>query len=235
MKKIYILALFILCFGFCSRAYAMQTVFNVPSADVAEDKHIFLQQEAQFRPYNNGAFVTGTTYSSYGIGHHTEVDVNLFNVSAPSSNNITLGTGFKSAIPIPKLRDKYPNREYKFTVGSNVLTSLEGNGVGSWTYTHLSGRVPVTNTRLTAGVSYGTKQIFGTDNTAFIGAIEQPVTKKVSLLTDWFSGNEHFAGFMISGFSYSFKNNKTLYAGYQIPNSSKAGRSGFVIQLAKIF
>lgn len=214
---------------------AQQTVFNVPSADVTEKGHIFLQQEAQFRGWNPDAFFVGTSYSALGVGHNTELDATLFNVGAPDINNMTIGVGFKSAIPIPGLKEKFPQREFKFTIGSEVLLGVEGNGVGNWTYAHLSGRVPKLNTRLTAGVSYGGRQIFGINTVSFIGAVEQPVTKKLTLLADWYSGGEHFAGFLIVGGSYAFPKNTTLYVGYQLPNTPRNGVSGFVIELAKIF
>lgn len=213
----------------------MQTVFNVPSADVTEKGHLFLQQEGQFRAWNPDAFFVGTTYASYGVGKNTEIDANLFNVGAPSSNNTVLGVGFKTVMPIAGLKEKFPQREYKFTVGTNVLIGLEGNGVGNWSYAHLSGRVPKVNTRLTAGVNYGGRQVFGEDSVSFIGAIEQPVTKKLGLIADWYSGDEHFAGFLIPGISYVLPKNCTIYAGYQIPNTPSNGTSGFVVQLAKIF
>lgn len=223
---------------FCISAvpsFAVQTVFNVPSADVTEKGHVFTQQEAQFRGWNPDAFFNGTTYMDYGIGHNTEVGITVFNEGAPSLNNTALGIGFKSAMPIPVLKEKFPEREFKLTVGSMVVPSLQQSSVGNWTYAHVSGRVPKLNTRLTAGISAGTKQIFGIDTTSFIGAIEQPVTKKLTLLTDWFSGSEHFAGFLITGFSYALPKNTTVYCGYQIPNSPRVGVSGFVIELAKIF
>ncbi|MFA7658212.1 MAG: hypothetical protein WCY19_02130 [Candidatus Gastranaerophilaceae bacterium] len=231
-KLFFILILYFLCIIPC---YAQQTVFNVPSADVTPQGHLFLQQEAQFRGWNPGAFFNGTTYTAVGVGHNTEIDATLFNVGAPATQNISLGVGFKSAIPIPGLKEKFPEREFKLTVGSDVLIGLEGNGVGNWTYAHLSGRVPKLNTRLTAGVSYGTRQVFGQETTAFIAAVEQPVTKKLSLIGDWFSGDEHWAGYLIVGASYALPKNTTIYAGYQIPNSPKVGTSGFVIEVAKIF
>lgn len=235
MKKSFSIIVLVVVSNFVNVAYAQQTVFNVPSADVTEEKHFFLEQEAQFRTWRPAPFFLGTTYGAYGIGHNTEIDLTLFNVSAPASNNITMGAGFKSAIPIVGLKEKYPEREYKFTVGSQVLSSLEGQGVGNWSYGHLSGRLPKVNTRITSGVSYGTKQVFGKNTVCFIGAIEQPVNKKVSLLSDWYSGNEHFAGFLISGFSYTFPKNKVLFLGYQIPNSSRVGKSGLVVEFAKSF
>lgn len=215
--------------------YATQTIFNVPSADVTEKGHVFVQEEAQFNGSNPNSFFFNTTYGAVGIGHNTEIDTTLFNVSAPASQNISVGVGFKSAIPIPVLKEKFPEREFKFTVGSNLLIGLEGNGVGNWTYGHLSGRVPKLNTRLTAGLSYGTRQVFGQNNLAFIAGVEQPVTKKLTLLGDWYSGSEHWAGYLIVGGSYALPKNTTLYTGYQIPNNPQVGTSGFVVQLSKIF
>lgn len=233
-KKAIIVSIITLYFS-CLQANAQQTVFNVPSADVTEKGHVFLQEEGQFRGWNPDAFFQSTSYSALGVGHNTELDATLFNVASPASQNISLGLGFKSAIPIPGLKEKFPKREFKFTIGSEMLLGLEGNGVGNWTYGHLSGRVPKLNTRLTAGVSYGGRQVFGQDTFAFIGAVEQPVTKKLTLLADWYSGAEHFAGFLIVGGSYAFQKNVTLYAGYQLPNTPHNGASGFVVELAKIF
>lgn len=221
--------------SFSLKVYAQQTVFNVPSADVTPEGKLFLQHESQFRPYNPHSFWLGTHYSAVGVGHNTELDCTLFNVSAPRNNNITLGLGFKSAMPIAGLKEKYPEREFKLTVGSEVLVSLEGEGVGNWSYAHVSGRVPKLNTRLTAGLSVGTKQIFGKDTVDFIAAVEQPVNKKLNIIADWYSGKENFTGFLIVGFSYKLPKDINLYAGYQIPNSDANGHSGFVIEVSKIF
>lgn len=235
MKSIKLL-LVILFFSLANvKVFAMQTIFNVPSADVTPQGHLFVQEEAQFRGWNPDAFYLGTTYTAVGVGHNTEIDATLFNVGSPGTQNISMGVGFKSAIPIPGLKEKFPEREFKLTIGSDVLIGLEGNGVGNWTYAHLSGRVPKLNTRLTAGISYGTKQVFGKETTAFIAGVEQPINKKLTLITDWYSGSEHFAGFLITGFSYALPKNTTLYAGYQIPNNPQVGASGFVIEIAKIF
>lgn len=235
MKIIRLILILIFLTLSCPETFAQQTVFNVPSADVTPKGHLFLQQEGQFTPWGDKPFFNGTTYTAVGIGHNTEIDATLFNVGSPATQNITLGTGFKSAIPIPGLKEKFPEREFKFTIGSEMLFSLEGQGVGNWTYGHLSGRVPKINTRLTAGLSYGTRQVFGENTFAFIAAVEQPVTKKLNIIADWYSGDEHWAGYLITGFSYALPKNTTIYAGYQIPNHPQIGPSGIVIEIAKIF
>ncbi len=213
----------------------MQTIFNVPSADTMKKGKVMLQEEVQAMPWSSDTVFLNTIYSAVGVGHNTEVGVNLFNVGSPATENISMSVGFKSAIPIPGLHEKFPDREFKFTVGSEMLIGLEGNGVGNWTYGHFSGRVPKLNTRLTAGASYGGRQVFGENSVSFIGAIEQPLTKKMTAIAEWYSGSEHWAGYLIVGGSYALPKNTTLYAGYQIPNSPKVGSSGFILQLAKFF
>lgn len=230
------LLIFLLLFALSiTNVYAEQTIFNVPSADVTEKGHVFLQEEAQFRGWNPDANLINTVYTATGVGHNTEACATLYNVGAPDTGLITLGVGFKSAIPIPYLKEQFPKQEFKIIVGSEVLIGLEGNDVGNWTYVELSGKIPKINTRLTAGVDYGTRQLFGVNRSAFLAGIEQPVTKNLTLQADWFSGAEHFAGFLIAGFNYKLPKSTTLYAGYQIPNTPQNGISGFCIELAKIF
>lgn len=231
----YIILILFLFIGLFDCAHAQQTVFNVPSADITPPKTIFLQHESQFRPWTPGAFWLGTHYSALGVGHNSEVTATLFNLDAPSTHNLSLGVGFKSAMPVAGLKEKFPEREIKVTIGSEILFSLDGNGIGNWTYAHLSGRLPVTKTRLTAGLSYGTKQIFAKDTLCFICAVEQPITEKLNIIADWYSGTEHFVGFLIAGFSYQLPKNTMIYVGFQIPNGPKAGNSGFVVELSRLF
>lgn len=234
LKKIITASFILNCI--CLQANAQQTIFNVPSADVTEKGHVFVQEEAQI---GTGGFpdvnYINTAYTAVGIGHNTELDATLFNVGAPDFGDISLGIGFKSSIPIPGLEKKFPKREYRFIIGSEVLAGLQNNGVGNWTYVELSGRLPKLNTRLTGGISYGGRQVFGLNTVSAVAGVEQPVTKNLTLQADWFSGGEHFAGFLIAGFNYKLPKNTTIYAGYQIPNTPRNGPTGVCIELAKVF
>lgn len=211
---------------------AQQTIFNVPSSEITPKGKLFLEPEFQFTPWNPGRNMLNTNFIIFGLGHNTEAGMVIYNVSSPDSNNITLAPGFKSAIPI--FPQKLPELQLKTIVGTEVLVSVQGGGVGNWSFAELSGRVPKIKTRLTGGVSAGTKQIFGRDIVCFIGGIEQPVTKNLTLQADWFSGT-HTNAFLIPGIAYVFPKNTTIYIGYQIPNNSRSGRSGFVVELAKLF
>lgn len=232
MNKFKFLVLVIICT--ISKVNAQQTIFNVPSATVTEKNVIFLQHESQFRPWNPDSFWLGTHYSAIGIGYNTELDATLFNVGAPNTHNITLGIGFKSALPISKLDEIFKGRELKFTVGSEVLVSLVGNGVGNWTYCHFSGRLPKINTRLTGGISIGSKQVFGKENVSFIAGLEQPITNKFAIIGDWYSGTDHYAGYLILGISYKFPRDTNLYLGFQIPNDNRVGQTGVVVEISKL-
>ena len=230
----FILAVFILLPGVLGidAAWAQQTIFNVPSADVTPKGHVFVQTESQTRFFGTQQYYNGTEYAAVGIGLNTELDATLCNFSAPASNNRAILLGFKSTVPL--LKQSFESREFKLTVGSHIPISIDGQGVGNWSYAHLSGRIPKLNTRLTLGTNYGTRQMFGRNQVSVIAGYEQPVTKKFSLIGDWYSGT-HGSAYFIPGFSYAFPKNITLYAGYQIPNSRQVGRSGFVFELAKIF
>jgi hypothetical protein len=211
-------------------ALAQQTVFNAPSADVMPKGETFLQHESQFRPWQPGRFIVNTEYYAYGIGRDIELNATLFNLNAPASDNISLGLGFKKIVPL--LSKKLPEREFKLTVGEIVPISLQGDGVGNWTYAHLSGQVPKLKTRLSAGVSTGTRQIFGRTTVGFVGTYEQPITRRFKLQGDWFSGT-HALGLFINGFSYSLPGDVVVFGGYQIPNNKRSGQQGFVFEVAK--
>ncbi|MBI4533131.1 MAG: hypothetical protein HY711_04215 [Candidatus Melainabacteria bacterium] len=231
-RLLFPVAFFLLVLCETQSARAQQTIFNVPSATVTPKGHVFLQNEGQFRSWTPGAFYVGTQYQAIGLGFNTELDLTVFNLSAPKSGKVVLGTGFKSCIPV--LKNKWKERELKLTIGEMIPVSLEsGDRVGNWTYITASGRLPKLNTRLTAGLSTGTAHIFSRAHTCFIGGYEQPVNKWFGLQGDWYSGR-HSLGLFVPGFYVSFPRDYTLYCGFQIPNTQENGRTGFVVELAKV-
>lgn len=213
-------------------ARAQQTIFNVPSATVTEKGKFFVQNEGQFRPYPPDEFYAGTQYQALGVGANTELDLTVLNITAPSAHTLSLGAGFKSCIPV--FKERFAERDFKVTVGELVPIQLQGDqSCGSWTYAHISGRLPKLKSRVTAGVSAGTRQIFGRNVCSFIGGFEHDLTKNLDFQLDWYSG-KHSLGLLIPGFSYTFPKDYTLYAGFQIPNYRENGRTGFVVELAKV-
>jgi hypothetical protein len=72
------------------------------------------------------------------------------------------------------------------------------------------------------------------DTAAFAGAIEQPVSRKLALVTEWFSGENEF-GFLIPGFVYTPTPNQVIVVGYKIPNVAVNGPQGFIIEYGRFF
>ncbi len=232
MKKIIFLitVTFIISFVFAENSLAQQTIFNVPSADILQKDKIFIQHESQFRTQEPQNFINATNYFAYGIGKNTELDATLFNLSSPASKNVSLGLGFKSFLEIDGLEEY----QAKIIIGDMVLFSLQENNIGNWLYIEPSIYFDQTKTRLTGGITYGTKQIFGEEIICFLGGFEQKITSKLNFIGDWYSG-DHAYSIFASGFSYQFPKDLTFYGGYQIPNSKKVGRNSFVLEIAKIF
>ena len=67
-----------------------------------------------------------------------------------------------------------------------------------------------------------------------MGGFEQKITNNLSYISDWYSGNNAL-GVFSTGVSYVLPKDIVFYGGYQIPNSKKIARNGFIIEIAKIF
>lgn len=215
-----------------SVSWSQQTIFNVPSADITDKNRVYIQHEGQFRARDPNRFYSATNYATYGVGGNIELNATQFNLSSPASHNDSLGLGFKSAYNLKFVN----NRDWKPKIifGAMTAKSLIGNGTGGWIYSQGSMMIPYTSTRITGGVSSGSRQIFGEDTTCALGAVEQKVSSNLNLIADWYSGN-HALGMLSAGFSYQFPEEVILFAGYQLPNSKKVGRNSLVFEIGKTF
>ncbi len=217
----------ILCF-FISKNYAQSLIVGIPSADVVHKNHIEFTHETQTNfwekkdiKWNSFNFVT------LGLGANSEVTFSANNLNNDNSKDLALGLGVKKIFPFLK---KYEKWEFKWTIGGNVLSFANRFDVGHWAYSHLSMRLPKSQTRFTGGISHGTAQVFGYKSLlindqiittpyepwSMIAGIEQPITKNVSIIADWYSGT-HSLGMLIPAVQVNWKNN-IFIVGYKIPN-----------------
>lgn len=216
---------------FAANAMAQQTYINVPSPAVLEKDQNFLQHEAQFKTEDPNQFYNTTNYYARGIGFDTELDVTQFNLSTPASQNVAIGVGLKTKFELDKKNKYNPT----IIVGAMAPISLQGGGVGHWVYSTLNLEIPQTQTTLTAGISSGSKQIFGRNTTSFIGGFEQKIAGKLTFLGDWYSNNNHNLGIGALAFGYYFSKNLIFYGGYQIANRQQEKLNSYVIEIATIF
>jgi len=222
--------------------FAQQTIVNLPSADQTPAGHFFFLHESQARPWDPDTFWNATNFLTYGVTNTFELCLTTYNLeiagNAPRKPYSAVGFGYKTAQPL--FHDALEQAglselEPKATFGQMVTVSLDGLGSGLWSYGHLSFRLPVLHTRLAAGISMGSRQIFGgearqfiaTNKINFIGSIEHPITKEFGLVAEWFAG-EHEMGDLVPGFIYHNKQHEfVIILGYKISNSSMAEGNPF--------
>ncbi len=204
-----------------------QAIVNMPSADITPRGQVFLMHEMQTRFREPGRFWLGTNFLAVGVGRNTELAVTTYNHGWPHAPNAAIGVGFKSGIPL--FEQTHAEREIRMTVGKMTIFSTTGRGVGNFTYSHGSFRLPGSGTRITAGISGGTDELFKRDTVHFIGAIEHKFGKKWMVTTEWFSGRHDF-GFLTPGVAYHPTPRTVVVLGYKIPNHASNGKSGIVFE-----
>lgn len=210
-------------------AQAQSLIVGIPSADITEKGHLVIAHESQGILARDKGW-NSFTFGTYGIGRHTELAVSKYGLAHPASGNLSLGAGFKTTIPIVQ-NEKLKEREFKVTFGSMIPFSFQGRGVGYWGYSHASIRLPGTRTRLTAGPGYGTKQIFGRTTWHAMVGVEQPLTRKFSLVADWISGTHDLAATIVAT-SWQVNRQFLLITGYKIPNNARSGKPALILEFA---
>jgi hypothetical protein len=222
-----------------SVASAQSLIVGIPSADVAEEHHLEITHESQWNFWENGLKWNSFNFACYGVGHNLELTAALNNLNNEGSSNLALGLGAKKVFPI--LKGSTSLQEIKLTAGSNLLYSVNKKEPGIWIYSHASFRIPKVHTRLTLGGSYGTYQAFGfrrflvngeqqlepRDPFALMLGFEQPLTKHVSLIGDWFSGTHDLAAF-IPAMQVDIKKHVLIF-GYKFPNPN-TGNEALILE-----
>ena len=206
---------------------AQQAIINMPSADITPRGQIFLMHETQVRSWEPGRYWYGTNFLTYGAGKNTELALTTYNHGGPQTPNAAVGVGFKTGIPL--FRQSLAEREVQLTVGNMMILSTTGRGVGTFIYGHGSLRLPGSGTRVTAGISGGTDELFKRDTIHFIGALEHKLNKRWMLTAEWFSGRHDF-GFLTPGVLFHPTPDTVFVVGYKIPNHQSNGKSGFVVE-----
>ncbi len=214
--------------------YGQQAIVNMPSADITPAGKNFYMHESQWRQWNPGRYWYGTNFFCRGIGNATELTLTNWNLGSPSSPNFTTGLGFKSS---PQIFSRtHPDREIKFTVGQKLLVNHRGGGLGSFSYSHLSFRLPTLNTRITAGGWASTKQLVKRNTGDILLGLEHPFDSKGHYvwLNEWFRGRHDF-GFFITGLLYHPSKSHIIVLAYKFANTPSNGRNGLVAEYGLFF
>jgi len=237
-------------------AEAQSLIAGIPSADVARKGHVEYTHESQWASEAGKLKWNSFNFLTYGIAKRTELAVSVVNVGSPGTENVAVGIGYKTIIPLQQGEDAGMFRERKLSIGQMAYVAVgpERNivrdRVGGWLYSHVSTRLSPTRTRLTAGLSYGSSHVFGFRRVrmqgggglpetspqripltplSFIGGIEQPITRHVGLLADWISGRHDIAA-LITGVQLNI-GHQVLILAYKRANDQVSDTNALVTEV----
>lgn len=236
--KLYVLVVFLLFFT-TTGSWGQSLIVGIPSADVAEKNHLEITHETQWNFWQKPNKWNSFNFACFGLGNGTELTATFNNLTNTNGNNLALGLGFKKVFSLGVLPK---NMESKFIVGGNALYGVSRQNTGFWAYAMGSVRMPKTQTRFTAGFTHGQSQTFGfrqqimnnvigeTPNniTTFIGGIEQPLGRNISLIADWYAGTHDLAA-LIPALQIDVGHH-VIILGYKLPNNATSGHKALILE-----
>lgn len=225
----------VLMVGAFTAASAQQTVFNVPTTDVLDKGKVYFEVDISAKPNNSTAL---SRFSSFvprivvGAGGRVEVGLNMIGNIQPGPDATTL---------VPTLKWKvYDGKDngWAAVVGAHLYAPVHNRAYNAGTYDYLEfSKTFKPGTRVSFGGYFFSKNVVAPNANRGGGqfAIEQTVTKKLSIDADYFTGKTA-AGYLTAGAVYKITNKWTGYAGYSIGNQSPSkGNHFFLFELGYNF
>jgi hypothetical protein len=207
---------------------AQSTLFNIPSTDVVPQKKVYLEFDflAHLESYRKGGFQAYIPRAVVGLGRKTEIGVNVAYTRSATPNSVEIQPNIKY--------QAYQSEKYGVAVSTGaILYAPVTRRAGTNTFGLLYGNVSKQfkgnyGARLTGG-GYGlVNRASGTgDKGGAIIGYEQPITRKIKFVADWFSGKNRF-GYATPGLAIVTGKTSALYAGYSIGNSGRKNNALFI-------
>lgn len=208
-------------------AYAQQTIFNVPTADVLDKGKVYVELDASFKTNDQDAL---RKFSSFvprlvvGVGSNIEVGLNVAGNIQPGADSTTL---------VPTIKWKfYQNEKGKVVLfgGTNVYIPVRNRGYHLGSYSYLAASKTINKTRLSAGAFIASKDVFAPKAVRSGGqfGFEQIVNSKFTIAADWITGR-HASGYFTPGIIYKPHPKVTTYWSYSIGNDKAAAGNHFFL------
>ncbi|HEY0460878.1 MAG TPA: hypothetical protein VGC97_17210 [Pyrinomonadaceae bacterium] len=207
---------------------AQSTLFNIPSTDVVPEKKVYLEFDfiSHLESYENGGFQAYIPRAVVGLGKKVEVGVNVAFTRSGVLNPVEIQPNIKY--------QPYRNEKYGAAVSTGVIlyapiTRRAGTNTFAMVYGNVSKQFEGGSAPRVTGGGYGLiNRASGTgDKGGVMVGFEQPITRKVKFVADWFSGKNRF-GYGTPGLSITTGKTSALYAGYSIGNSGRKNNSLFI-------
>ncbi len=237
MKKYRVLAqfIFLILVACSSQVLAQSTIFNIPTTDTVSKGKAYA--EFDFLPQIPGADSSRIYLYNprlvVGLPGNVEVGVNF-----PITNVRASGDSASNGYFQPNIKWKfYDNEKAGIGVAAGALLNTPLNNRSSqdsWgmLYGLVSKKVKSSDygPRFHGGIFgvVSANQDVGSGPVSFVGrragailGYEQPLSKRISFVADWFSGKNNL-GYFTPGVSITLPKNGLLNAGYSIGNDSYA-------------
>lgn len=204
---------------------AQSTVFNIPSTEVQPPQHFLVELNftGHLSPFATGGYQSYGPNIIYGVNRRMEVGFNAvytrtspaepteiqpnfkFQLYENEGNGLAVATGAVAFIPVTQ-RSGSTTRAMVYAVGSK---SFKGD------------RTP----QITAGY-YALVGSFeaGTTKKGVLLGFEQPLTRRLSFVADWSSGNND-NGYVAAGAGITLTRKSAIYVGYNIGNQGRGNNA----------
>ena len=210
---------------FCIAISAQTTIFNIPSTDTVTEKTTYIEADyiTHFGPFSKGGFRSGGYRVVYGAKRNFEVGLNFFHTQSEGLSQTELQPNFKWKF--------YRNEKRKLASSAGVIVYVPlnrqtGNRPATVFYSNISKSFNVARgVRFTTGIYkvLNVERSFGAKSGAIVG-VEKPITRKISIVGDWYSGKNRF-GYSAAGLNFQLTNKQLLTAGYNFGNTGRANNA----------
>ena len=214
--------------GFAITSSAQQTVFNVPTTDVLDKGKVYFELDVSAKPNDSEAL---NEFSSFvprvvvGAGHHIEIGLNLAGNVQPGPDSTTLVPTFKW-----KIYDGGDNG-WAVVVGEHLFIPVHNKSYNAGNHNYLMVQKTLsTKTRIGLGGGVFTRNLVAPNAIRGAGqcTFEQPVTSRLTIASDWYTG-KHANGYWSSGGYYKFTKKITGYAAYSVGNANATSGNQFLL------
>ena len=226
MTKFQTVLFALIFFAFSYTISAQSTLFNVPSTDTLPEGRFYIEADfiAKFAKYEKGGFQTYGYRMVYGVRKNLEVGANFFYTRDGSK------TSAKEFQPNIKFQ-AYQNEKYGVAVSTGAqffvpLDKTAGTRTFAMLYSNVSKTIEATHGTRVPGGFYnivGAERDFGTKRGAILG-IEQPIRGRLSLIADWYSGNNRL-GYSAAGLNYAITKRQFVLVGYNFGNYGRGNNA----------
>ncbi len=217
-------------------AKAQSTIMNIPSTDVVAARKVYVEMDflTNYAWKREGSFQSYIPRAVVGVARNVEAGINV------SFTHIDGEPGQPIEIQ-PNVKWQFYNNESNGTAASvgcilyAPINHRAGTDTHGFCYVNgskrFSGRL---GPRITGGgYTLVSARKENGDRVGAMAAYEQPISKRVGLLVDWFSGANRF-GYVSPGITIATPGKSALTTGYAFANHGR-GKNALFIYYGKQF